>query len=227
MTGCEALAGAALVMCLARAPGCLPPDVGFRADGRPSERLRRLAATVEVESGPRGPWAIRNETTKRSAWYPTRAEAEREAMRLHARGDVLGLGLAQITGVANWRVFGLADAQGRPVYAFDPCRNLRAAVAHQRADEERAYRLAAFRQFNGGPRALEPGVVPAADAYALRVDAAMQRLPAEPAPLPSPAGPNPCAGAPTPLDAFATARFAATCGRRPLRTLIATATQGR
>lgn len=186
VTGCAALAGAALVRCLAADPGCLPA-------GTPPNRVAWLAVTVEQESGPRGPWAIRNETTRRSRWFPTREEAEREALRLHARGDVLGLGPAQVTHEANWRRFGLADAAGRPVRAFDLCLNLRAALAHQAEDAARAVRLAVFRQYNGGPRAAAPGAVPAADAYALRVEELLARSgAAAPVPAATPIPPRPC-----------------------------------
>lgn len=175
MTGCEALAGAALAWCLSRQPNCLPP-------GTTEAQVSRLAALADIESGPRGPWAIRDETEKRSLWFRTRAEAEREALARHARGAVLGLGPWQITHERNHRLFGLADASGRPVRAFDLCLNARAALRHTAADEARVLRLAQWRQYNGGPRALVAGSVPAADAYALRVEA---RLGGAAAPMPA------------------------------------------
>lgn len=181
MTGCEALAGAALAWCLSRHPGCLPP-------GTTDAQIARLAALADIESGPRGPWAVRNETKKTSDWFKTRAEAEREALARHAEGHVLGLGPWQITHERNHRLFGLADAAGRPVRAFDLCLNARAALRHTADDEARALRLAGLRQFNGGPRALVPGAVPAADAYALRVEARLQPM-AQAAPA-RPCGPS-------------------------------------
>lgn len=218
MSACASLAGAALVWCLSRQPGCLPVDVG-------PERLRWLAATAEVESGPRGPWAIRDETEKRGMWFRTREAAEREALARHARGHVLGLGPFQITHGRNWRAYGLADAQGRPVHAFNLCRNVRAAAEHMRADHERAVRLRTFAQFNGGPRAVSPGAVPAADAYALRVEARLQRLEA-PETAAAPGAAAPCPGAPTDMDAWGAARHAARCGRAAGRRSAAPSAQG-
>lgn len=214
MSACAALAGAALVWCLARQPGCVPADI-------PRDRMAWLAATAEVESGARGPWAIRDETAKRSAWFPNRETAEREAFRLHDRGHTLGLGPFQITHGRNWRAYGLADAQGRPAFAFDLCANVRAAARHQRADHDRAVRLATFAQFNGGPRAAVPGAVPAADAYALRVEARFQRLGEAPGEVQTT-----CAGGPPGWDAWASARHAARCERAAARRIVSVNKEG-
>jgi hypothetical protein len=216
VTGCETLAGAALVYCLAQQPGCLPSNLS-------TDRLRWLAATVEIESGPRGPWAIRNETAKQSRWFPTREAAEREALRLHALGHILGLGPAQITGAQNLKAYGLADAQGRPVRAFNLCLNLRSALQHMRADEGRAVRLAMGRQFNGGPRAALPGVVAGTDAYAMKVETRFQSLP-EFASVPPSAPSTECPSAPPSWDVWGSARHAARCERLAVRRTATTST---
>jgi hypothetical protein len=168
MVGCETLAGAALFACLARNPACLPPSVD-------RELVPWLEAIGRHESGFR-PWAIRDDVTKESIFPATRAEAERIAAERLARGHVLGLGWMQITHRANWVRFGLADAQGRPVRAFDPCLNLRAGALHFAADHERRTKLAATADYNGSG--------PAARAYALRVEATARKFVPDNAPPP-------------------------------------------
>jgi type IV secretion system protein VirB1 len=78
-----------------------------------------MSAVVLYESGGR-PFAIGDNTTRRSYFPSTRSEAEALAATLSAAGHNLDLGYAQIN-TSNLAAYGL-----NMVSAFDPCRNVSA-----------------------------------------------------------------------------------------------------
>lgn len=83
----------------------------------PAAAPSTMAAIVQVESGG-DPFAIDDNTTRRSYYPHDRATAERLARRLLNAGHLLDLGIAQIDSM-NFAGFGV-NAQT----IFDPCTNL-------------------------------------------------------------------------------------------------------
>lgn len=198
MTGCEALAGAALFDCLAAQPACLPPQ------HPPVEVLREVARR---ESGFR-PLALRDETTGREVRVETHAGAVREITERRRKGHALGVGMFQSTHHENHRRLGLLDAQGLPTLALDPCRAMRAGAAHLAEDIEAALAdrvlAAALSRYNSGTLTGAPGYAAAVLVRLRRsrsASAAQDAAGAAPAVLPPP--PKPCAPV---WDAWATAR---------------------
>jgi hypothetical protein len=158
MTACADLAGAALVACLARDPACLPPQH--------AHLLPLILSTVRQESAA-APYVVRNEAEGRAHPFSTWEAAVAYAIAADARGDVLGLGLGQITHRANWRLHtGTEDtAAGRReaiARLLRPCDNLRATASHY------AIAYDASVAFNAGGRRM--GNPPTSSAaYAQRV----------------------------------------------------------
>lgn len=126
-----------------------------------------LKAQAEQESGFR-PFAIRVEATAtqpaQSIFPSTHAEAVRIATEQDARGRLLGLGMMQITGRANWARHGLTIAT-----ALDGCASLRAGTAHYLDD----VRAAALQRYNSGR-------LDGAPAYAAAVLRRVERAAEEP-----------------------------------------------
>ncbi len=205
VTGCEAMVGLALFACLARNPACLPPEYARYRDD--------LAGIVEEESK-WNPYAIRDETTNESLFPATRAEAVRQVNRRIATGNVLGLGLTQITGKANREFHGLT-----PIDLLNPCKALKAGARHYAGDMS----AAAMRRYNGGNRGMA-GLIPASNAYAVRVTARVERL--RPAlsilSVPTRVVPTACPGAPPRWDAWGSSRHAARCAEK-IQTLASNA----
>jgi type IV secretion system protein VirB1 len=112
----------------------------------PNVGPRTMAAIVKVESGG-DPFAIGDNTTRRSYHLRVRAMAETLAHRLIGAGHSVDLGIAQIDD-ANLGRLGLNVRT-----AFDPCVNL-AAEAHMLAED---YSLAA-RYFGAGQVALRHAI---------------------------------------------------------------------
>lgn len=139
MTGCEALAAAALFACLARDPECLPVE-HRHLEGD-------LKAIGEQESGLR-PWSVRDEATKEGRFFATYADAVRFATERDALGHRLGLGWFQITGRSNWKAHGLDIAT-----ALLACPNMRAGAEHFAANvKDAARQLYNSGRIDGAPR---------------------------------------------------------------------------
>ena len=83
----------------------------------PAVATSTMAAIVQVESGG-DPFAIGDNTTRRSYYPHDRATAERLARRLLDAGHLLDLGIAQIDSM-NFAGFGVTVHT-----LFDPCTNL-------------------------------------------------------------------------------------------------------
>ena len=163
-----------------------PACGAVRADTPAGERFaRHVVATIRQESGGH-PFAIRDETAGESLFPPTLADAVRIATERDAAGRVMGLGLGQITGRANWRRHGLTIAD-----AFDPCRAVAAAARHLAGDVRHVLALSS-RRYNTG--SVERG-----EGYARSVAALEAALPADltaPRSLPVAAPPPPAEPSP-------------------------------
>lgn len=198
MTACLNLVGATLLSCLARDPACLPPQH--------AHFLPLIRSTVSQESAAK-PYAVRNEAEGRGHYFPTWEAAVAYAIAADAQGNVLGLGLGQITHRANWRMHtGTEDnpAGRREAIArlLRPCDNLRATSAHYAA----AY--GASVAYNAGTGRLS--APPAASvAYAMRVVAGAAVMPHQittgPSAAPVAAQPDPEPSRPIPLTTGRTA----------------------
>lgn len=169
---CAALLGIQLFTCLSGQPQCLPPPLILEFP-----LLRQdLAALAEQESGFNA-WAIRDEMTGESLFPLSRAAADREVTWRDDAGHVLGVGMFQITGRANWRRHGLSRQD-----LTDPCQNMAAGAAHY-ADNLRS---AARQLYNSGRTTGAP-------LYAAQVADRRARLAhlldARPAPSPPPKSP--------------------------------------
>lgn len=81
-----------------------------------------MAAVVKQESGGQ-PWAIHNNTTRRSISFASKPEAVAAAVASIGRGDSVDMGLVQINS-RNLSALGLSVEQ-----AFDPCSNLAAGAS--------------------------------------------------------------------------------------------------
>lgn len=101
-----------------------------------------MSAIVAYESGGR-PYAIGDNTARRSYFPGDRANATRLAARLIGAGHDIDVGYAQLN-IANVRAFGL-DLET----AFDPCTNIAIGARILRTDYE-----GAARRFGPGQRAL-------------------------------------------------------------------------
>lgn len=109
-------------------PDCGGIDAGT-AEG--AALRERMVAKLRHESG-FNPLAIRVEDESRGIMTIASKEAAvAEAMRRLARGQTLGLGLGQITGVKNLLAdFGATSLAEAVRLAFDACANVRASVRH-------------------------------------------------------------------------------------------------
>ncbi len=222
------MSGAALTLAAVAALVVDPACGAVRVDTSAGKQFaRHVVATIRQESGFK-PLAIRDETTGESLFPSTLADAVRIATERDAAGRVLGLGLGQITGRANWRRHGLTIA-----VALTPCPAVSAAVRHLAGDVRHVLGLSS-RRYNTG--STERG-----EGYARSVAALADALPpdlfvpgntdasraAQPVPPPAPAEPS-CAPS---WDAWAFAE----CGVRsrlaprhapPPGTSLATANSG-
>jgi hypothetical protein len=196
---CAALAGVALLRCLAADPACLEP--------RHRPLLPALEAMAHVESRFR-PYALRNETRSVARYPETHDEAVRIARAWLAAGDTVGLGGFQITHLYNLRRHNLTVES-----ALRLCPNMRAAGAHL---------AAGIKGYNGSGPATEIYL----DKVMARMEAGPPP-PSPEAPAPSPpAATQPIACAAPAWDAWAQARCASPPPRRrrATRTAIATVT---
>jgi hypothetical protein len=170
MPVCAARFGLELFRCLVADPACFPPLY--------EPHLADIAAVAEQESGFH-PWALRDEATGESLFMANRALLAREIEARLQAGHTLGVGMFQITGRANWQRHGLDTIE----VLTDPCRNMRAGVAHWADD----FKAAADQRYNSGRFNGAPG-------YAAQVAARRVRLlpllaaPSTPAPALEPAG---------------------------------------
>lgn len=148
VTGCEALVGAALFVCLARDPACLPEQH--------RDHLPLLRAIAERESR-FNPYALRVEATRdapgHSLFFASAAEAIAHAVAWNGRGRTTGLGWFQVTHHRNWDWhFGpVPDPRDRSAQirrAFDPCANMAAGAAHFAANWQQAG--VALQYYNSG-----------------------------------------------------------------------------
>ncbi|MHB8432289.1 MAG: lytic transglycosylase domain-containing protein [Candidatus Tyrphobacter sp.] len=105
-----------------------------------------MAAIVQVESGG-DPFAIDDDTARRSYYPRDRQSAAMLASRLIGAGHLIDAGIAQIDSM-NFAHFGLSTAT-----VFDPCLNLRAGATILASD----YAVAA-RHFGNGQVALRHAV---------------------------------------------------------------------
>lgn len=103
---------------------------------------RTALAIVDVESSGY-PWAIGDNTTRRSYHPGSYVDAVELAKSLLAKGDNIDAGLMQVNS-DNWPTYSLT-----PETVFDPCTNVNAGAAILR----RAYQ-AALARFKPGPEAL-------------------------------------------------------------------------
>ena len=101
-----------------------------------------MSAIVAYESGGR-PYAIGDNSTRRSYFPGDRASATRLAARLVGAGHDIDVGYAQLN-IANVRAYGLDLAR-----AFDPCTNIATGARILRADY-----AGAARRFGPGQHAL-------------------------------------------------------------------------
>lgn len=163
-----------------------PACGAVRADTPAGERFARyVVATIRQESGLR-PLAIRDETAGESLFPPTLAEAVRIAAERDAAGRVLGLGLGQITGRANWRRHGLTIAD-----AFDPCRAVAAAARHLAGDVRHVLGLSS-RRYNTGSVERGEGYARSVAALEAALPPDLVRSPSPPVAAPAPpAEPSP------------------------------------
>ncbi|HXM06353.1 MAG TPA: lytic transglycosylase domain-containing protein [Candidatus Acidoferrum sp.] len=119
---------------------------GLIAQCAPSVAASTMAAIVPVESGG-NPFAIDDDTTRRSYYPRDRRNAEVLANRLIEAGHVLDLGIAQVDS-ANFAHLGINVHT-----AFDACTNLRAGSAILSADY-----VFAERRYGGGQNALRHAI---------------------------------------------------------------------
>ncbi len=125
---------------------------GLMARCAPTVAPSTMTAIVHVESGG-DPWAIGDNTTRRSYYPRDRASAEALANRLIEAGHLLDLGIAQIDSMNFSRL------RVNIHTAFDPCTNLRAgseilssdyALAEQRYGRGQMALLHAIGMYNTG-----------------------------------------------------------------------------
>lgn len=112
----------------------------------PSVAPTTMAAIVQVESGG-NPFAIDDDTARRSYYPPDRTAAETLAMRLIGSGHLIDVGIAQVDSM-NFAHLGVNVHT-----AFDACTNLRAGSAILAADYD-----AAKRRYGGGQVALRRAI---------------------------------------------------------------------
>jgi len=105
-----------------------------------------MAAIVQVESGG-NPYAIDDDTTRRSYYPRDRAAAEALANELIGSGHLIDAGIAQVDSM-NFAKLGVSVGT-----VFDPCTNLRAGSAILASDYD-----AAQRRYGSGQTALRHAI---------------------------------------------------------------------
>jgi type IV secretion system protein VirB1 len=119
---------------------------GLIAQCAPSVAPSTMAAIVQVESGG-NPFAIDDDTTRRSYYPRNRQSAAMLASQLIRAGHLIDAGIAQIDSM-NFAHLGLSAAT-----VFDPCLNLQAGATILASD----YSIAA-RRFGNGQVALRHAI---------------------------------------------------------------------